>query len=102
MVDLFLFFATSKMFLEKCSKTESIAINFVEFQEILSENSKAPLYLSFLVGVAVNVEQIFRAHDVRYIFSVLNDINSISLKITKDGLKKAITTETEKIIKFYT
>jgi hypothetical protein len=65
-------------------------------------DTKPPVFLSSLVDVAVKVEAIFEKCKSCYVSSVLDDVRSISLGIVKDGLKKAINTETERIVKAYT
>lgn len=79
MVTLFLFFARPKFFLKYCQGRN--ALNFNDFQQLLQESSKAPIYLSFLVGVAATIERIVNNYEACYVFSMLENAKDISLKI---------------------
>lgn len=101
MVDLFLFFVRSKGFTDICWETEKFASDFAEFREVVNGYDKVPQYVSHLVEIAANIGKVVGVQSKCYIFSALDDISKISLQIMKSGLKRAITTETEEIVKSF-
>lgn len=99
-LNVFLFLSSSSKFKGICQKSNSNAVSFVEFKMALDGLANKPVYFSFLVNFAVEIEQAVNEFGSCYLFNIhtINDYGKKVLNIMKNGLKGELDKKISKIV----